>query len=80
MTIDDYGKMRTCEYLPVALIDFDEDGNVIEPSINLYNDIQYLSTLKYSGDINNDDIDHYEIKTFHDREDIYDSILKRLTE
>lgn len=78
-TIDDYGKMRTCEYLPVALIDFDEDGNVIEPKINLYNDIQYLTTLKYNGNINNKDIDNYEIKGFRDREDVYNSILARLS-
>ena len=76
MTIDDYGKMRTCEYFPVALIDFDEEGNIIESSYSLYDDVAYLQSLKYEGDINNVDIDGYEIQhTFASREEMYDNIL-----
>ena len=75
-TIDEYGKMRTCEYFPVALIDFDEEGNIIESSYSLYDDVAYLQSLKYEGDINNVDIDGYEIQhTFASREKMYDNIL-----
>ena len=75
-TIDEYGKMRTCEYFPVALIDFDEEGNIIESSYSLYDDVAYLQSLKYEGDINNVDIDGYEIQhTFASREEMYDNIL-----
>lgn len=78
-TIDNYGKMRTCEYYPVAVIDFDEHGDVIEPAHNLYSDVAYLKEIKQSGDINNHDVDCYEI-TVSDltREDMYERILKSL--
>ena len=79
MTIDNYGKMRTCEYYPVAVIDFDEHGDVIEPAHNLYSDVAYLKEIKQSGDINNNDIDCYEITVSDlNREDMYESILKSL--
>lgn len=75
----DYGKMRICEYFPVALIDFDECGNVIEPECPLYNDVAYLKQLTYEGEINNIDVDKYTIIETHlTREQTYDSILKRL--
>lgn len=78
-TIDEYGKMRTCEYFPVALIDFDKHGDVIEPECPLYNDVAYLKQLTYEGEINNEDIDMYTIIETHlTREQTYDSILKRL--
>lgn len=78
-TIDEYGKMRTCEYFPIAIIDFDESGNIIEPPYSLYNDIAYLKELKYDGSINNVDYDNYEISNvYNNREDVYDSILARL--
>jgi hypothetical protein len=78
-TIDEYGKMRTCEYFPVALIDFDENGDVIEPECPLYNDVAYLKQLTYEGEINNEDVDNYRIIETHlTREQTYDSILKRL--
>lgn len=80
MTIDEYGKMRTCEYFPVAIIDFDEKGDIIEnSSYSLYNDVAYLKELRYEGDINNNDIDSYEISHTHStREEMYNSILSRL--
>lgn len=76
---DSYGKMRTCEYFPVAIVDFDSEGEVIEPEHNLYNDVLYLKELKYEGTINNKDIDMYEISQyFATREELYDNILSSL--
>lgn len=78
-TIDNYGKMRTCEYYPVAVIDFDEHGDVIEPAHNLYSDVAYLKEIKQSGDINNHDVDCYEIAVSDlTREDMYEKILRSL--
>lgn len=79
-TIDEYGKMRTCEYFPIAIVDFDKEGNVIEGPYDLHNDIAYLNeTLTYKGDINNVDVDGYEIShTYNNREDMYNSILETL--
>ena len=79
MTIDEYGKMRTCEYFPVAIIDFDENGDIIESPYSLHNDVAYLKELRYEGSINNKDIDGYEIShTYATREEMYNSILSRL--
>ena len=78
-TIDEYGKMRTCEYFPIAIVDFDRNGDVIESPYSLHNDIAYLKELKYEGAINNTDLDGYEIShTGASREEMYDNILKRL--
>lgn len=78
-TIDEYGKMRTCEYFPIAVIDFDENGDIIESSYSLHDDVAYLRQLKYEGTINNIDVDGYEIKHIHSsREETYDSILRTL--
>lgn len=78
-TIDEYGKMRTCEYFPVAIVDFDENGDIIERPYSLHDDVTYLKKLKYEGTINNNDIDGYEIShTRATREDKYDDILRRL--
>lgn len=75
-TIDDYGKMRTCEYFPIAIIDFDQHGDVIEGPYSLHNDITYLREIRYDGTINNVDIDGYEIaQSYLNREAMYDNIL-----
>lgn len=80
-TIDDYGKMRTCEYFPIAIIDFDESGDVIEGPHSLHNDVAYLREIRYDGTINNEDIDGYEIaQSFLNREAMYDNILASLNE
>lgn len=78
-TIDSYGKMRTCEYFPIAIIDFDESGDIIESSYSLHDDVAYLKELRYEGTINNVDVDGYEISHTHaNREEMYESILRSL--
>lgn len=80
-TIDEYGKMRTCEYFPIEIIDFDENGDIIENPYSLHDDVAYLKELRYEGTINNVDVDGYEISHTHaNREEMYDSILKRLND
>lgn len=79
-TIDDYGKMRCCEYLPCALINYDDEGHPIEPEYTLYDDIKYLKEVQYEGNVNNKDIDKYTL-TYHNsisRDEIYNQILKSL--
>lgn len=76
---DSYGKMRCCEYFPVAIVDFDEFGDIIEKPYSLHNDIAYLKQIKYEGNINNEDVNHYELSVMYDNnEALYDSILDRL--
>lgn len=78
-TRDSYGKMRTCEYFPIAIVDFDESGDIIESSYSLHDDVAYLKELRYEGTINNVDVDGYEISHTHaNREEMYESILRSL--
>lgn len=80
-TIDEYGKMRTCEYFPIGIVDFDENGDVIEPEYDIHSDIEYLKQIQYDGDVNNDDINNYVIKnTYVDREELYASIIDSITD
>lgn len=78
-TIDGYRKMRTCEYFPIAIIDFDKHGDIIEAPYSLHDDVAYLKELRYEGDINNVDVDGYEIAhSTVSREDMYNRILASL--
>ena len=36
--IDDYGKMRCCEYLPYGLAEWDEEGNIIPVATDVFED------------------------------------------
>ena len=83
MTIDNYGKMRCCEYLPVAMVSYNDEGDLVEPEISLHSDIKYLKEIKgslYKGEINNKDVDNYEISIGNNltREEMYNSILQRI--
>ena len=77
-TIDEYGKMRVCEYFPINLIDFDSNGDVIEPDYDLSDDIAYLEQSDYEGDVNNEDVDNYTLDCKMSREEMYESILESL--
>jgi len=58
---DYYGKMRCCEYLPIAIAEYDDDGNVIEDVdiTGLEFEDRYL--VDYSGKVNNEDFDNYTL-------------------
>lgn len=79
-TIDDYGKVRTCRYLPVATIAFDDTGHVIEPEISISDDIEYIKKFKIEGDVNNEDFNNYTVSlsSGQTKEEIFSSILYSL--
>ena len=47
--IDDYGKLRTCKYLPIALCEFDETGHVIPYNVEDGFNNKYIQTILYDG-------------------------------
>jgi len=75
-TIDNYGKMRCCSYMPVGVISFDSNNNVIDSPITIEDEIKYVSEIKK---INNNDVDNYRVikedKTIEER---FNDILKTL--
>lgn len=57
--VDDYGKMRTCAYYPVSIIEFDENGDIIDTEIEDGFEDDFIDKICYSGLINNNDINPY---------------------
>lgn len=76
-TIDDYGKMRCCEYLPVNIVEFDEHGNVVEPTFDISSDLKYLEKMHYEDDENNEiDCGNYTVVK-RSIDSIYKNLINR---
>ena len=57
--VDDYGKMRTCAYYPVSIVEFDKNGDIIDTEIEDGFEDDFIDKICYSGLINNNDINPY---------------------
>ena len=57
--IDGYGKMRTCAYYPVSIVEFDENGDIIDTEIEDGFEDDFIDKICYSGLINNNDTNPY---------------------
>ena len=55
MREDDYGKLRCCEYYPVAVVERDEEGNIKEPVFEDGFDDSFLDLTLTNYGVNNDD-------------------------
>lgn len=75
-TIDNYGKMRCCSYMPVGVISFDSIGNVIDTPVSIEDEIKYISEAKQ---INNEDVNNYLVVR-HEKplEERFKNILRTL--
>ena len=62
-TVDDYGKLRCCEYLPVGIVHFDATGHI--ENMGIENGYEDQLLLEYAEDINNVDEDNYTLNMFH---------------
>ena len=59
---DDYGKLRTCAYLPIAKAEFDVDGNVIPFKANDGFDCGYVTKVIYEGLMGTEEDSTYKIE------------------
>ena len=59
---DDYGKLRTCEYLPIALCEYDDNGNVIPYNVEDGFDSKWVTTVLYSGELGTEDDPLYKLE------------------
>lgn len=59
--IDGYGKMRTCAYYPVSVVEFGPDNHIIEMDIENGFEDDFMEQICYIGDINSDDIQPYHV-------------------
>lgn len=77
-TQDNYGKMRVCAYYPVNIVDFDEDGRIIDEGIESGFEDDFLSKICYTGEINNVDVDNYTLNIPNiveiDQEKVYNNL------
>lgn len=73
--LDSYGKMRCCEYLPIGVATYGEDGKIQEVVDSAFED-GYI--LDYAGKINNEDLDNFTIYSLRAEGIDRDNILKRV--
>ena len=60
-TIDQYGKMRTCAYYPVSIVNYGDDGHIIDEDIEDGFEDDFINKICYTGEINNEDNDNYKL-------------------
>lgn len=62
MPLDDYGKLRTCAYLPIEKAHFNEYGDVIPFEANDGFDCSYVTKVIYEGLMGTEQDSPYRIK------------------
>ena len=76
--IDNYGKLRTCAYLPIEVINYDENEDVIPLDVEDGFDCSYVTKVIYEGITGTED-SPYKITIPKvngiDRESIQDKLL-----
>ncbi len=60
--LDDYGKLRTCAYLPIAKVNFDIYGNVIPIKLENGFDCSYVTKVIYEGIMGTEQDSTYKIE------------------
>lgn len=59
---DSYGKMRTCAYYPVALVERDEDGDIINDNVPDGFEDDFFDLIAFTGNINNNEESTYTVE------------------
>lgn len=59
---DNYGKLRTCAYLPMEIIHYDENGDVIPLDVEDGFDCSYVTKVIYEGTMGTEEDSAYKIK------------------
>lgn len=79
MPLDNYGKLRTCAYLPIEKAEFDNFGDVISFKANDGFDCGYVTKVIYEGLMGTDKDSSYKIEVPEvpgiNKENITDKLL-----
>jgi hypothetical protein len=59
---DSYGKLRTCAYLPMEIIHYDENDDVIPLDVEDGFDCSYVTKVIYEGTMGTEEDSTYRIK------------------
>jgi hypothetical protein len=77
-TQSDYGKMRTCAYYPINVIEYDADGHVIDDDIESGFEDDFIDQICYTGEKNEHDPNQYVLNIpdtpEFGREDVMESL------
>lgn len=57
-----YGKLRTCEYLPIALCEYDAKGNVIPYNVDDGFDSKWIKEILYDGELSTESSPTYRME------------------
>jgi hypothetical protein len=78
--IDNYGKLRTCAYLPIAKAEFDESEHIIPFKVEDGFDCGYVTKVIYEGLMGTEEDSTYKITIPEipgiDKDNISDKLLK----
>jgi len=55
-----YGKMRTCAYYPVKIVNYNDAGHISDDIESGFED-DFINKICYTGTINNEDNDNYTL-------------------
>lgn len=58
--LDSYGKMRTCAYYPIKIVEWDENGEIIEEAVPHGFEDDFMERILYTGAVNEKDDAGYE--------------------
>lgn len=76
--IDDYGKLRTCAYLPIEVIEYDKNDDVIPLNVEDGFDCSYINKVIYEGVMGTEEDSPYKIQIPNIPEVDKESITNRL--
>ena len=62
MPLDDYGKLRTCAYLPIEKAEFDDYGDVVPFKAHDGFDCGYITKVIYEGLMGTEEDSSYRIE------------------
>ena len=58
---DSYGKMRVCAYYPVAVVSFDNSGNIVDEQIDDGFEDNFIDMISYLGEASTEELSKYSI-------------------
>lgn len=77
----EYGKIRTCAYMPIAIAEYGEDGHIIPYTDKDGFDSKYVKQILYDGVMNPEDNPEYSIQIdTHNTGQTYKSVSDKLLE
>lgn len=83
-TQSDYGKLRTCAYYPINVVEYDADGHVKDQGIESGFEDDFIEQICYAGEVNNVDTGNYTLNIPDmpgiDREDMIEQLRQMAIE